>query len=84
MSKPARTELRDRIVSMATNLKLLPIDEKLRLVQDLWESIAADASSVPVNPDHLKEVEERLAKYRIDGDRGAPVRDVVERVRNEL
>ena len=69
---------------MATNLKHLPIDEKLRLVQDLWESIAADAAAVPVNSEHLAEIEERLAKYQIDGDRGAPLREVVARIRNEF
>lgn len=69
---------------MNTNLTDLPIAEKLRLVQDLWESIAADASAVPVDREYLVEVEERLAQYRVDGDRGSPVRDVAKRIRREL
>ena len=69
---------------MNTKLTDLPIAEKLRLVQDLWESIAADSSAVPVNREYLVEIEERLAQYRVDGDRGSPVRDVAERIRREL
>lgn len=76
--------LRAKMCPMKTNLTDLPIAEKLRLVQDLWESIAADASAVPVDREYLVEVEERLTQYRVDGERGSPVRDVVERIRREL
>lgn len=69
---------------MATNLTNLPIEERLQLVQDLWESIAAEGSAVPVNPVHLAEIEKRLAQYRLNGDRGAPVRETVERIRGEF
>jgi putative addiction module component (TIGR02574 family) len=69
---------------MATDLTKLPIEQRLELVQDLWESIAAESSSVPVDPKHLAEVRERLARYRIDGAQGEPARDVAERIRREL
>lgn len=69
---------------MATNLKNLPVEEKIRLVQDLWESIASDAAAVPVDPGQLAEVKQRLAQYQLDGDRGTPVEEAVERIRDTL
>ena len=69
---------------MATYLNSLSIEEKLRLVQDLWRSIAVDGAAVPVDPRHVVEAEERLAQYRIDGDRGLRVRQAVQGIRDEL
>ncbi|MCI0439903.1 MAG: addiction module protein [Nitrospira sp.] len=37
--------------------------EKILLVADLWDSIAADESSVPVPQSHVRELERRLASY---------------------
>lgn len=36
--------------------------EKLRLVEDLWDRIAEDESSLPVPPSHMRELEIRLQK----------------------
>lgn len=69
---------------MAIDLTKLPLEQRLRLVQDLWESIAAEASSVPVDPKQLAEVRSRLARYRIDGEPGEPAAAVAARIRSEL
>ena len=69
---------------MATDLTKLSLEQRLRLVQDLWESIAAESSSVPVDPEHLAEVRRRLAQYRVDGERGELARVVAEAIRSEL
>ena len=69
---------------MATDLTKLSVEQRLKLVQDIWESIAADSSSVPVDPEHLVEIRERLAEYRVDGERGELARVVAEAVRREL
>ena len=39
----------------------LPIDERLRLVEDVWDSIAATPESVPVPDWHRAELDRRLA-----------------------
>ena len=39
----------------------LPVDERLQLVEQLWDSIAADASQVPVPDWHKAELDRRLA-----------------------
>ena len=69
---------------MTTDLTKLPLKQRLELVQDLWASIAAESSSVPVDPEQLAQVRARLAQYRIDGERGESARAVAEDIRNEL
>ena len=66
------------------NLSNLPIEDRLQLVQDLWDSIAADTSAVPVDADQLAEVRKRLAKYRGDQIRGELARDAAESIRSTL
>jgi len=41
----------------------LSIPEKILLVEDLWDSIASDESSVPVPQSHIKELDRRLKRY---------------------
>jgi putative addiction module component (TIGR02574 family) len=69
---------------MATDLTKLPLEERIRLVQDLWESIAAESDALPVDPEHVAEALERLAQYRSDGIRGESARSAAERIRSEL
>ena len=39
----------------------LPVEERLDLLEQVWESIAADPSKVPVPEWHREELERRLA-----------------------
>jgi putative addiction module component (TIGR02574 family) len=41
----------------------LTVAEKILLLEDLWDSIAAKESSVPVPPSHREELDRRLAEY---------------------
>jgi putative addiction module component (TIGR02574 family) len=54
----------------------LPIEERLRLVELIWESIAATPSAVPLGDAHRAVIDERLAEHARDPD------DVV--TRNEV
>ena len=38
----------------------LPMDERLRLVQDVWDGIAATPEAVPVPDSHRRELDRRL------------------------
>jgi putative addiction module component (TIGR02574 family) len=40
----------------------LPVAERLELVEQIWDSIAADASQVPVPDWHKAELDRRLAE----------------------
>ena len=66
------------------NLSKLPVNERIKLVQDLWDSIAADTGGVPVDPEQLAETRKRLEAYRSDGVRGELVREAAENIRRML
>jgi putative addiction module component (TIGR02574 family) len=44
----------------------LPFDKRLELVEDLWDSLAADAPSMPVPDWHRAELDRRLARHEAD------------------
>ena len=46
----------------------LPVEERLRLVQLIWESVAADPSSVPLGEAHRAVIDERLAEHERSPD----------------
>jgi putative addiction module component (TIGR02574 family) len=50
-------------------IERLSIAEKILLVEDLWESIASEESSVPVPQSHRDELDRRLAEYEKDPGR---------------
>jgi putative addiction module component (TIGR02574 family) len=45
-------------------LKGLSSEEKLILVGELWDQLAADPAAFPVRDDHLKILESRLTHFR--------------------
>lgn len=44
----------------------LPVDERLALVDSIWESIRENADAVPVDEETKAEMERRLALHRHD------------------
>lgn len=46
----------------------LPIEERLRLVELIWESLAADPSAIPLGAAHRKVIDERLAEHDSNPD----------------
>jgi putative addiction module component (TIGR02574 family) len=44
-------------------IKKLSMPEKILLVEDLWESIAADSSMMPIPESHKSELQRRLAIF---------------------
>lgn len=44
----------------------LPIDERLRLVELIWKSIAANPSAVPLGDAHCAVIDERVAEHERD------------------
>ncbi len=47
----------------------LTIPEKILLLEDLWDSIASEESSIPVPQSHREELDRRLAEYERDPGR---------------
>ena len=69
---------------MNVKLRELPVEERLKLVEDLWDSIAEDHKVLPVTPDQKAELNRRLRAYEIDNNRGRPAADVLDDVRRRL
>lgn len=69
---------------MIQTLKDLPIDQRLRVVEDLWDSIAADSNALPLTEAQRAELDRRLDAYEADGTKGRPAEDVLAEVRRRL
>jgi putative addiction module component (TIGR02574 family) len=52
----------DRIPELGT----LTPREKLELVGELWDELAANPADIPVPPEHIAELERRMEEYRRD------------------
>jgi putative addiction module component (TIGR02574 family) len=66
---------------MNSTLKQLPVDERIRLVEDLWDSIAADQSAIPLSSEQIEELDRRLDSYEADDDSGRPAKEVISELR---
>ena len=46
----------------------LPVEERLRLIELIWESLSANAAEIPLSDAHRKILDERLAEHERDPD----------------
>jgi putative addiction module component (TIGR02574 family) len=69
---------------MNAKLRQLPLDERLRLVEDLWDSIAADQAALPLTAEQEAELDARLDAYEVDGVKGRPADEVIADIRKRL
>lgn len=69
---------------MNAKLRELPVEERIKLVEDLWDSIAEDRKALPVTAEQKAELDRRLAAYEIDKNRGRPAADALADVRRRL
>jgi putative addiction module component (TIGR02574 family) len=69
---------------MATKLQDLPLEERLKLVEDLWDSIAAEEGGVPLTEAQRRLLDERLNQYELDGEPGELAHVVADRIRRAL
>ena len=69
---------------MDTKLSKLPVDERIRLVEELWDSIAADQKALPLTNEQKAELDRRLDAYETDGSRGRLATEAVTEIRRKL
>lgn len=55
---------------MNAKLLELPVEERIRIVEDLWDNIAADQKSLPLTAEQKAELDRRLDAYEADGNHG--------------
>jgi len=69
---------------MNTNYRNLPVDERIRLVEDLWDSIAADQNALPLTAEQRNELDRRIDTYEVDGKPGRVADEAVANIRKKL
>ncbi|KAA3614765.1 MAG: antitoxin [Calditrichaeota bacterium] len=60
----------------------LSIPERIQLVEDIWDTIAAKADSVVLTDREKKIIDDRLKAYHKNPDLGSPWEDVYKRIVN--
>jgi len=64
----------------ATDTLDLSIPERIQLVGDIWDTIAAEAESVELTEEEKKIIDKRLEAYHQNPDSGSPWEDVIKRI----
>ena len=61
----------------------LPTDERLAIVEEIWESVREHATDVPVSAAQQRELEKRWLAFEQSHDEGEPWEDVKNSLLNE-
>lgn len=69
---------------MNTKLSKLPINERIKLVEELWDSIASDQKVLPLSDEQKAELDKRLDAYEADGNRGRLASEAIVDIRRKL
>ena len=69
---------------MKAKFQELPVKERIKIVEDLWDSIAADQKILPLTTDQRAELDRRLNAYEIDKNPGRLAADAVADIRRKL
>lgn len=67
-----------------TALRGLPIEQRLHLVEELWDSIAADQGALALTEAQRQELDRRLDAYETDKNPGHPLVDLLADIRKRL
>ena len=67
----------------ASDIVELPIRERIRLVEDIWDSIAEVPESLEVPDWHRKELDRRLKLHHENPNAGYPWSEVRQRILSE-
>ena len=65
-------------------LRELPISERIQLVEDLWDTVAADSSHVRLSATQLKELDRRIDRSEKNPNEGILWSSLKARIQNSL
>lgn len=66
---------------LVAEILALPVTERMRLVEAIWDSIAAVPEALPLTQWQKDELDRRLAEFEADPDSGATLEEVFARIR---
>lgn len=58
----------------------LPVRERIRLVEAIWDSVANDAAEIDLQPWHAAELDRRISDFERDPAEGVPWTEVKHRI----
>ena len=61
-----------------------PIEDRIRLVEGIWDSIADDQSALDLSKAQRAELDKRLDAYEKDGEIGREASEVIAEIRSTL
>jgi putative addiction module component (TIGR02574 family) len=65
-------------------LRELPVSVRIQLVEDLWDTIAADSDSIRLSEAQTMELDRRLDRFEEDPSGGVEWNDLKARILNSL
>ena len=69
---------------MDSKLRNLPVEERIRIVEDLWDSIARDQTALPLTQWQKAELDRRLEALDADGNPGRHADQAIADIRKRL
>lgn len=66
---------------LVAEILALPITERVRMVEAIWDSISVAPEALPLTAWQKKELDLRLAEYEADPDSGSTLEEVFARLR---
>jgi putative addiction module component (TIGR02574 family) len=66
---------------LVAEILALPISERVRLVEAIWDSVSAVPEALPLTPWQREELDRRLAEFEADPDGGSTLEEVFARIR---
>ncbi|MDP2152912.1 MAG: addiction module protein [Methylotenera sp.] len=61
----------------------LTLSEKILITEELWDSIHQEAQQLPVNPEQMALLDERLRAYELDQNKGTSWTEVLARIKEK-
>ena len=70
-----------KTIDLAEEIRRLSVDERIRLVQDIWDGIAAETEPPPLTEAQRSEVARRIAEHERDPSTAIPWEDALATLR---
>ena len=70
-----------KTIDLAEEIRRLSVDERIRLVQEIWEGIAADTEPLPLTDGERSEIAHRIAEHERDPSTAIPWDDALATLR---
>jgi len=67
--------------TLVAEILALPVPDRVRLVEAIWDSISAVPEALPLTDWQRQELDRRLAELESDPDAGASLEEVFARIR---